>query len=94
MNTNWTPDLELLIQKLESIFRGLNENTIRGHITVELLRKIYSTRESFLKGWINLGCDLAVPGYVENLESEIQNSLMTVKNAIKVRIFEFCGSLL
>jgi hypothetical protein len=73
-------------QRIEKIFQSLNTNAIHGHITVDLLRKVYASREQLLPGWQSLQCEFAVPGFIETLEAEIQNALLTVKSSVKVRL--------
>jgi hypothetical protein len=66
------------------ILQSLNENAIHGHLTVDLLRKAFSSRDQLRLGWQSLGCEFAHPGLLEALEADIQNALLTAKNAIKV----------
>jgi hypothetical protein len=72
------------IQRIRQILRSVNENAMHGHLTVDLLRKAFSSREQLMPGWKSLECEFAVPGLLEGLEAEIQNALLTTKNAIKV----------
>ena len=83
-------------QRIEKILQSLNANAVHGHITVDLLRKVFASREQLLPGWRSLECEFAVPGFIETLEAEIQNALLTVKSAVKVIIgaltsFSFCS---
>lgn len=76
-----------VVHRIEKFLLSLNSNAINGHITIDLLRKIYASREQLSPGWRSLQCELAIPGYIETVELEMQNALLSVKSAVKVMSF-------
>ena len=84
--TPWSNTLTRMCSKVEGAFLEINDAALKGHLTVELLRKIYSNKDQLIPGWRVLDCAMGTSGLIEELEGEIQNALIEVKTISKVRL--------